>query len=381
MRKFLTHLGRSRTLTLAAAGTVAVALGATTVGYHAMSDEVTLSVDGQQTSVRTFGDTVADVLAQNDVHLGSHDAVVPSASSHLVDGATIIVRYGRPLDVTIDGKEQTYWTTASTVSGALLQIGHGRFASAALSTSRSAAIDREGMALAIATPKRLVVKIGDHKAVHRRIAAFDARDVLRSLHIHADGNDVVTPRHGTLLHDGDHVVLTRVGVRTKAVHHEALPFGTERREDSSMLEGTTKTVRAGRAGMRDVTYRIVTHNGHEVKRTVVRQHVLRRPTDAIVAVGTKPEPAPAPAPAPAADYAGGSSAWDRIAQCESGGNWAANTGNGYYGGLQFSLGTWHAYGGSGRPDQNSREQQIAVAERVRAAEGGYGAWPVCGARA
>ncbi len=75
------------------------------------------------------------------------------------------------------------------------------------------------------------------------------------------------------------------------------------------------------------------------------------------------------------------SAWDRIAACESGGNWAANTGNGYYGGLQFNLGTWQAYGGSGRPDQNSRSQQIAIAEKVRAAEGGYGAWPVCGARA
>jgi len=70
--------------------------------------------------------------------------------------------------------------------------------------------------------------------------------------------------------------------------------------------------------------------------------------------------------------------WDAIAQCESGGNWHANTGNGYYGGLQFNLGTWQANGGHGRPDQNTREQQIAVAERVRAASGGYGAWPVCG---
>jgi hypothetical protein len=72
--------------------------------------------------------------------------------------------------------------------------------------------------------------------------------------------------------------------------------------------------------------------------------------------------------------------WDAIASCESGGNWAANTGNGYYGGLQFNLGTWAAYGGSGRPDQQSREAQIAVAERVRDASGGYGAWPHCGAR-
>ena len=71
--------------------------------------------------------------------------------------------------------------------------------------------------------------------------------------------------------------------------------------------------------------------------------------------------------------------WSGVAQCESGGNWHINTGNGYYGGLQFNLGTWQAYGGSGYPHQNSREAQIAVAERVRAATGGYGSWPGCAA--
>ena len=71
--------------------------------------------------------------------------------------------------------------------------------------------------------------------------------------------------------------------------------------------------------------------------------------------------------------------WDAIAQCESSGNWAANTGNGYYGGLQFTLSTWHAYGGSGMPNQASRDAQIAVAERVLAGQGIH-AWPVCGSR-
>ena len=75
------------------------------------------------------------------------------------------------------------------------------------------------------------------------------------------------------------------------------------------------------------------------------------------------------------------STWDALAQCESGGNWAINTGNGYYGGLQFNLSTWRAYGGPSRPDLVSREQQIAIAEKVRAASGGYGAWPVCGKQA
>jgi len=72
--------------------------------------------------------------------------------------------------------------------------------------------------------------------------------------------------------------------------------------------------------------------------------------------------------------------WDAIAKCESGGNWATDTGNGFYGGLQFTLGTWHANGGAGMPQNASREQQIAVAERVLATQGIH-AWPVCGEHA
>ncbi|WP_302471621.1 transglycosylase family protein [Curtobacterium flaccumfaciens] len=73
------------------------------------------------------------------------------------------------------------------------------------------------------------------------------------------------------------------------------------------------------------------------------------------------------------------STWDQLAQCESGGNWAINTGNGYYGGLQFNLGTWQANGGAGNPASASREAQIAVAERVLASQG-WGAWPACSAQ-
>jgi nucleoid-associated protein YgaU len=75
--------------------------------------------------------------------------------------------------------------------------------------------------------------------------------------------------------------------------------------------------------------------------------------------------------------------WDAIAACESGNNWSINTGNGYSGGLQFSQGTWNAYGGGAyapTAGQASRSQQIAVAEKVRAGQG-IGAWPVCGKRA
>jgi hypothetical protein len=78
--------------------------------------------------------------------------------------------------------------------------------------------------------------------------------------------------------------------------------------------------------------------------------------------------------APAAHAA--DSTWDRLAHCESSGNWAINTGNGYSGGLQFSPRTWKAFGGIGLAHHASREQQIAVAERVLAKQG-WGAWPAC----
>jgi len=74
--------------------------------------------------------------------------------------------------------------------------------------------------------------------------------------------------------------------------------------------------------------------------------------------------------------------WDAVAACESGGNWSINTGNGYYGGLQFAPGTWSGHGGgefASSAHLASREEQIAVAERVLRTQG-IGAWPVCGRR-
>ena len=73
--------------------------------------------------------------------------------------------------------------------------------------------------------------------------------------------------------------------------------------------------------------------------------------------------------------------WDRIAECESGGDWSIDTGNGYSGGIQFDKQTWAAYGGtkySSKAGEASREEQISIAEKVREDRGGFGAWPTCG---
>jgi LysM repeat protein len=91
----------------------------------------------------------------------------------------------------------------------------------------------------------------------------------------------------------------------------------------------------------------------------------------------QPEPQPVAAPAPASSS--GSTVWDRLAQCESSGNWHINTGNGYYGGLQFAQSSWEAAGGTGNPAAASREEQIRVAENLLDMQG-WGAWPSCSAQ-
>jgi hypothetical protein len=137
--------------------------------------------------------------------------------------------------------------------------------------------------------------------------------------------------------------------------------------------------------VRTLTYRVVRHNGKLVSKTKTGSKITRKPVTEVVLVGTKEEPKPQPKRSSSGgNKSSGStpasgSVWDRLAQCESGGNWHINTGNGYYGGLQFSLSTWRAYGGSGYPHQNSRSQQIAIGQKLQAAAG-WGQWPACSAK-
>jgi uncharacterized protein YabE (DUF348 family) len=379
-------LTRSRATLAVLVGAIVLAVAATGVGYAAMQKTVTLSLDGKTQQVNTFSGKVGEVLEEQGVALSDHDVVAPGVTSSVSDGSTIAVKYGRPLDVKVDGRSSRYWVTATNVATALEQLGL-RFGGADLSASRGTSIGRSGLDLAVVTPKRLVVKLAEAKKRTVTVTALTVSEALRELGVRPDRDDRVKPGLATAIKDGDALTFTRVRVVQRPAT-ERIGFTTVKKADSGMYSGESKTVRSGHDGSRRVVYRVTSENGEVTARKAVSSRVLRAPVSAVVHYGTKQRPAPKPEPEPVqasapsassgSSYSGGSSIWDRIAACESGGNWSINTGNGYYGGLQFSLSTWQAYGGSGRPDQNSREAQIAVAERVAAAEGGYGAWPVCG---
>ena len=368
MRRTIAHLTKSRAALATTAGAVLVSVLATGAGYAAMSKTVTLSVDGKSEEVRVLGSTVRDVLESQDLSVGERDVVAPGLDSKVSDGTSVAIKYARPLDVSVDGDEKRYWVTATDVTSALEQIGLG-FSKADLSVSRGAYIGREGLDLDVVTPKKLTVKIGGDKAKKQTITALTVAQALDDLGVKVSKLDKVRPGLGATLEEGDKIVFTDVRKVTKNVT-ESVAFDTVEREVASMYSDESETVRAGKDGSRKVLYKITFVNGEVAKRKALKVTVLSAPVDSIVRVGTKER-------VTASNFASGSTVWDQLANCESGGNWAINTGNGYYGGLQFNLSTWQSYGGTGYPHENSRETQIAVASRLRDANGGYGAWPHC----
>lgn len=152
-----------------------------------------------------------------------------------------------------------------------------------------------------------------------------------------------------------------------------VPFKTESKETDDFAKGTKKVVRNGAEGQSEVTYKVITLAGEEIKRIELSTKVVAAPKTKVVAIGTLSVSRSFDRNTGAAPPGSSTSVnWDAIAQCESGGNWSINTGNGYYGGLQFAQGTWVSSGGltyAPRADLATREQQIAVAENLYATSG------------
>jgi uncharacterized protein YabE (DUF348 family) len=349
---------------------VVTTLVAGAVGVSHLDKSVVLSVDGKASTVHAFGGTVGDILSKQNIKVGDHDVVVPGTNAPVSDGEKIVVRYGRKLTVTVDGATREYWTTATTVASALQELGI-RADSARLSASRSQTLGRQGLVLSVTTPKNVVVRV-DGKNLSETTTGATVGDVLSELHVTRDSDDRVKPGLDTAITTGLAIAVQRVSA-TQVKTTEAIAAPMSRKSDSSLYKGQTKTIKAGSDGAKLVTFKITKVDGKVESKKLVSSTVTEKPVAGVIAVGTKSRPV-----ASAGNTSGkglnlaNAAMWDRIAQCESGGNWHINTGNGYYGGLQFDYGTWLGAGGgqyAQRADLATKYEQIAIAERVYASRG------------
>ncbi len=363
----------SRPLRHVAQGLAALVVAVGSVGVAHYDKAVQVSVDGQPSSVHVLGTTVADVLDKQGIEVGAHDVVVPSLESSVDDGDHISVRLGRKLTVTVDGVTKEYWTTATTVDAALTDVGI-RAEGAVLSASRSQPLGRGGLTLAVTTPKK-VTFVADGKTRQVTTTSMTVFGLLAELGVTKRLDDIVSPTMPTALDDGMKVVLKRVTIK-KVTATEAVGYATVKQKDSSLYKGLTKVVTPGKKGTKTVVREKTWVDGKLSKNRVLSEKVLTKPVAAVVKVGTKARPASSSPSAGNTSGAGinlaNAAMWDRIAECESGGNWSINTGNGYYGGLQFNIASWLANGGddfASRPDLASRAEQITVANRYYAKAG------------
>ncbi len=347
------------------ATTGALVLAGTGVAVAQAHKVVTLDVDGSVTQVSTFAGTVSGLLGDQDLQLGSHDALTPAGSTPLTDGATVVLRHAHQLDVSVDGTTTKVWSTALSASDAL-GVLEARGADVALLPSRS-----QGR---VALPVRLAPGGSVDVVADGTTTTVPATTGLAA--VLAVAGVTVNPDDRVQVHlvDGRLTVQVQRVVVKDVTDVVAVDFATQTRKTSSLYTGQRHTVRAGVAGERTVVSRVTTVDGVEESRTKLSEKVTKAPVDAIVEVGTKARPVPSVS----SSVSGG--VWAALAKCESGGNPKAVSSNGlYYGLYQFSLGTWRAMGGSGLPTQASAAEQTARAKALQA-RSGWGQWPACSAK-
>lgn len=332
----------------------------------AMDKSVTVEIDGRERSVNTYDSTVGEVLEDEGIDVGRHDALSPSPQSEIEHGEKITLDRGRLLTMTVDGVQREEWVRSVTVGQALRQLGVPNDG-AWLSTARNQPVPENGMNLVVKTSKAVTMIDGSGSPKQLNTHAVTVRELVEEQKLKLGPEDQVMPGLDQKITDGAEIQVSRNGSK---VVNLTVPIEPPREEivDESKFVGTEEVVKPGTPGKKILITRITTRNGEEAGREVIKEKILVPAEPQVVKVGGKQPPDGA--------------IWDKLAECESGGDWSTNTGNGYYGGIQFDKSTWDAYGGdqyAAYPHLATREQQIAVASKMRDANGDYGAWPSCAA--
>lgn len=373
-------LNASRKIVIGTASFVSAAvLGIAAVGVSQAYHEVTVEADGVTQVIAGFYPNVQSALNAADVKVGQFDEVIPTADKSLANGQVVTVSRAAPYQVVVAGEPAVHWSSAVSLDQVFEDLS-GSAKAESIVVSRSATRDALPLVVKGITTSVLVdgkpieVELQGGETVAEVLALAKVTVTpIDSLRMTLDSGvpqlEVVTSKRGTV------------------ASTEEIPFTETEVEDSELEKGTTEVREEGSVGERTV-YTYQRSEGGKVVLSVTDSEAITRPAvNRVIAIGTK-EPVVVAPPAGntggdnGGDNGGGGSPvvggdiWAALAQCESGGNPATNTGNGYYGLYQFSLGTWAAMGGSGLPSDASAAEQTQRAQALQA-QSGWGQWPGC----
>lgn len=368
--------GARRLSTAARRGFVLLLVAALSVPLVLAPDRLAIEVDGEVVRVRSYAGTVGQALDAAGVEVGPDDRVTPGADVPVADGLGIEVVRAVTVSLSLDGRTFMLPVAGETVEDVLVAAGIDDVRGLSVEPGLDTPLDQtRRVEVTEPVTARIAVDGGAHLV---RLRAGTVADALALAGIRVRDRDRVRPRLDTVLVEDETSITVTRRDRRRVVEEVTLPFDEQVVETDELFEGEREVARDGRAGVRRDVYRVRLVDGEPVGRKLIEREVVREPVDRVVHVGTRPRPAPPPPPPPppAAD----DSVWDRLAQCESGGNWHLDST--YDGGLQFHPDTWNRWKPRGYPGyayQATREQQIHVGKRLHAARG-WSPWPHCSSK-
>ena len=403
---------KNRKVQIAAQAVVITGLVGGTGAVVTMNKPVTLEVNGQAEEIRTFGGTVGDILDSHEIDVDKRDQVKPGVGTKVDRDMTITVNTAKKVALSVDGKETNEWTNANTVGQALADLGVDA-KGADLNAKASQRLKEEGNDIDVTTSKDLTV-VADGKDHKVSAAVGTAKEALKDTGVKLDKDDFLSVPMSAEVSDGQVLTVNRVKNDT-VKDKQAIKAKVETKKSDSLYEGETKVETEGKDGEKQVTYKVKTINGEEVKKEKKDEKVLSEPKTKVVIQGTKKKEEPADTggsdsgdsgdsgSGDSGDSGGDSSTgggsgsgsgggdmstaeikamlggpgskWYQIAECESNFNPRAvnQSNNAHFGLFQFKLATWEAMGGSGNPIDASPQEQFDRAKKLQA-EAGWSQW-------
>ena len=403
---------KNRKVQIAAQAVVITGLVGGTGAVVTMNKPVTLEVNGQAEEIRTFGGTVGDILDSHEIDVDKRDQVKPGVGTKVDRDMTITVNTAKKVALSVDGKETNEWTNANTVGQALADLGVDA-KGADLNAKASQRLKEEGNDIDVTTSKDLTV-VADGKDHKVSAAVGTAKEALKDTGVKLDKDDFLSVPMSAEVSDGQVLTVNRVKNDT-VKDKQAIKAKVETKKSDSLYEGETKVETEGKDGEKQVTYKVKTINGEQVKKEKKDEKVLSEPKTKVVIQGTKKKEEPADTggsdsgdsgdsgSGDSGDSGGDSSTgsgggsgsgggdmstaeikamlggpgskWYQIAECESNFNPRAvnQSNNAHFGLFQFKLQTWQNMGGSGNPIDASPKEQFERAKKLQAAAG-WGQW-------
>ena len=405
---------KNRKVQIAAQAVVITGLVGGTGAVVTMNKPVTLEVNGQAEEIRTFGGTVGDILDSHEIDVDKRDQVKPGVGTKVDRDMTITVNTAKKVALSVDGKETNEWTNANTVGQALADLGVDA-KGADLNAKASQRLKDKGNDIEVTTAKNLTV-VADGKDHKVSAAVGTAKEALKDTGVKLDKDDFLSVPMSAEVSDGQVLTVNRVKNDT-VKDKQPIKAEVETKKSDSLYEGETKVETEGKDGEKQVTYKVKTINGEEVKKEKKDEKVLSEPKTKVVIQGTKKKEEPADTggsdsgdsgdsgSGDSGDSGGDSSTgggsgggsgsgggdmstaeikamlggpgskWYQIAECESNFNPRAvnQSNNAHFGLFQFKLQTWQNMGGSGNPIDASPKEQFERAKKLQAAAG-WGQW-------